>query len=169
MRSREVQSLVGRVAAVDAGCPDLVVLQAAIDDVRRLRSWVDGREVALARSIAALSSFPEKSLAEAGRTSLRQAEVVFQRAGTAEVVPSIGGSLEAGRVSGEHVDVLTRVLRQLEPGARSKLVEAAPGLVVVAEQSTADEFARVVRAEARRLELTVMGWNGWSVSVERCG
>ena len=77
-----MQSLVGRVAAVDAGCPDLVVLQAAIDDVRRLRSWVDGREVALARSIAALSSFPEKSLAEAGRTSLRQAEVVFQRAGT---------------------------------------------------------------------------------------
>ena len=147
-----MQSLVGRVAAVDAGCADLVELRAALDDLRRLRSWVDGREVALARSIASLSSWPEKSLAEAGRTSLRQAEVVLQRAGTVEVVPSFGGSLEAGRVSGEHVDVLTRVLRQLEPGARSKLVEAAPGLVVVAEQSTADEFARVVRAEARRLE-----------------
>ena len=89
---------------------------------------------------------------EAGRTSLRQTEVVFQRAGTAEVVPSLAVSLEAGRVSGEHVDVLTRVLRQLEPAARSKLIEAAPELVVVAEQSTADEFARVVRAEARRFE-----------------
>ena len=78
-------------------------------------------------------------------------------------------AFELVELVGHRPDEVFRVLRQLEPGARSKLVEAAPGLVVVAEQSTADEFARVVRAEARRLELTVMGWNGWSVSVERCG
>ena len=151
-----MQSLVGRVAAVDADGAELVDLRAAFDDLRRLRSWVDGREVALARSIAALSSFPEKALAEAGRTSLRHAEVVFERAGTAEVVPTLAVSLEAGGVSGEHVDVLSRVLRRLEPAARGKLIEAAPGLVVVAEQSTADEFAPVVRAEAQRLERA--GW-----------
>ncbi len=152
MRSEDVQSLVRRVAAIDAGCADLAVLQAAVDDLRRLRSWVDGREVAFARSIAGLSSFPEKSLAEAGRTSLRHGQEVLKRAETTEAMPSFGASLAAGNVSGEHVDVLTRALRQLEPAVRPRLIEAAPTLVGVAEQSTADEFARSVRAEARRLE-----------------
>ncbi len=152
MRSDDAHSLVRRVAAVDASCADLGVLQAAVDDLRRLRSWVDGREVAFARSIAALSSFPEQSLAEAGRTSLRHGQQMLERAGTAEVVPSLGASLVAGNVSGEHVDVVTRALRQVEPAVRDRLIEAVGGLVAVAEQSTADEFARAVRAEARRLE-----------------
>ena len=148
----EVHELVERVAAVDASCADWGVLQGAIEDLRRLKAWVEGREVVVARAVAAVSSFPEKSLAEAGRTSLRQAEVVLGLAGTTEVVPALGSSLEAGRVSGEHVDVVTRALRQLEPAVRARLVEAVPGLVPIAEQSTADEFARAVRAEARRLE-----------------
>ena len=147
-----MQWLVRRVAAVDAGCADLAVLRAAVDDMRRLRSWVDGREVAFARSIAALSSFPEKSLAEAGRTSLRHGQEVLKRAETTEAMPSFGTSLAAGNVSGEHVDVLTRALRQLEPEVRTRLIEAAPTLVGAAEQSSPDEFARTVRAEARRLE-----------------
>jgi hypothetical protein len=152
MMLAEVHELVGRVAAVDAGCADWAVLQAAVGELRRLKSWVEGREVALARLVAEVSSFPEKSLAEAGRISLRHGEQLLHRAETAEQVPSFGASLDAGRVSGEHVDVLARTLRQLEPAARVKLIEAAPGLVVIAENVTADEFARTVRAEARRLE-----------------
>ena len=148
----EVHELVERVAAVDVSCADWGVLQGAVGDLRRLKAWVAGREVVVARAVAAVSSFPEKSLAEAGRTSLRQAEVVLGRAGTAEVVPSLGSSLEAGRVSGEHVDVATRALRQVEPVVRARLIEAIAGLVPIAEQCSADEFARDVRAEARRLE-----------------
>ena len=152
MKTVEVHELVGRVAAVDADCADWAVLQAAVGDLRRLKSWVEGREVAFARRIAAVSSFPEKSMAEAGGSSLRQAEQVLSRATTVEQVPAMGASLDAGRVSGEHVDVFTRTLRQLEPAQRTRLVEAGPGLVVIAEQVTADEFARTMRAEARRLQ-----------------
>ena len=152
MRSDDVQRLVGRVAAVDASCADWGVLQGASDDLRRLKAWVEGREVVVARAVAALSSFPEKSLAEAGRTSLRRAEAVLGRAETTEVVPALGVSLGAGQVSGEHVDVVTRALRQVAPVVRARLVEAVAGLVPIAEQSTADEFGRAVRAEARRLE-----------------
>jgi hypothetical protein len=64
----------------------------------------------------------------------------------------LGVSLVAGRVSGAHVDVFARALRQLEPDARARLVEGSPSLVLIAENVTADEFARTVRAEARRLE-----------------
>lgn len=152
MKLVDVQSLVGRVAAIDADCAEWGVLQTAVGDLRRLKSWVEGREVAFARSIAKVSSYPEKSLAEAGCTTLRQAEQVLHRADTAYAVPEFGTSLDAGRVSGEHVDVLTRTLGQLEPAVRAKLIENAPSLLPIAEHVAADEFARAVRAEARRLE-----------------
>jgi hypothetical protein len=135
MRKAEVHSLVDQVAAVDDGCAEWGVLQAAVGDLRRLKSWVEGREVALAKLVAGVSSFPEKSLAEAARVSLRHGEELLHR-----------------RVSGEHVDVLTRTLRQVEPKVRSKLIDQAERLAVIAEQQTAEEFARTVRAEARRLE-----------------
>ena len=54
----EVQSLVERVAAVEAGCADRVALEAAVGLSRRLESWVEGRELAFARSLAEMSSFP---------------------------------------------------------------------------------------------------------------
>jgi Domain of unknown function (DUF222) len=152
MKTADVQTLVGRVAAVDAGCVEWGVLSSAVGDLRVLKSWVEGREVAFAQQIAKVSSFPEKSLAEAGNTSLRDGERLLQRAETAETVPAFGVSLDAGRVSGEHVDVLTRTLRNLEPVIRARFVAAAPRLVTIAEQSTPDEFARAVRSEARRLE-----------------
>ncbi len=152
MRSDEVQCLVGRVAAVDADCADGGVLKAAVEDLRRLKSWVEGREVAFAQQIANVSSFPEKSLAEASNTSLRHGGRLLKRAATAGDVPAFGRSLDSGRVSGEHVDVLTRALRELEPAARAKLIDQGEHLVKLAEHSTADEFARSVRQEARRLE-----------------
>ena len=66
MKTSEVHSLVERVAAVSSDCSDWGVLKAGVEDVRRLKSWVEGREVAFAQLTAKVSSFPEKSLAEAG-------------------------------------------------------------------------------------------------------
>ena len=117
-----------------------------------LKSWVESREVAVARQLADVSSFPEKALADAGRSSIRHAEQILHRAETAEQNPSFGVSLNAGRVTGEHVDVLTRVLRQVDPGVRDRLAADAERLVLVAENSTPEEFARTIRAEARRLQ-----------------
>jgi hypothetical protein len=147
-----VQSLVGRVAAVDTDCTDSGVLRAGVADLRVLKSWVESREVAFAQQLGKVSSFPEKSLAEAAHISLREGGRLLERAGTAEAVPAIGASLEAGRLSGEHVDVLTRVLRTLEPAAQNKLTDRGERLVILAENATADEFARAVRDEARRLQ-----------------
>jgi hypothetical protein len=152
MKVADVHDLVRRVAAVGAGCADRHVLESAVAELQRLRSWLDGREVSFARSLAAVSSFPEKSLAEAGRSGLRQAERIIHRTETVDEVPEFRVSLEAGRVNGGHVDVLSRTLRQLDPAARQRLVDVAPSLVLVAEHATPDEFARTVRAEARRLE-----------------
>ncbi len=106
MRTAEVQTLVSRVADVASDCADCVVLKAGVADLRRLKSWVEGREVEFAQRIAAVSSFPEKSLAEAANTSVRDGGRLLQRAETAAAVPEFGVSLNDGRVSGEHLDVL---------------------------------------------------------------
>ena len=98
------------------------------------------------------SSFPEKSLAEAGRTSLRHGEQMLKRVETTGTVPDFGVSLDAGRMSGEHVDAMGRALRQLEPGQRQLLIAQADRLVILAENATPDEFSRTLRAEARRME-----------------
>ena len=62
MQTENVQSLIGRVAAVAADCADWRLLKAGVEDLRRLKSWVEGREVAFAQQIAKVSSFPALGL-----------------------------------------------------------------------------------------------------------
>src|SRR3954469_4445338 len=157
MRTGEVHKLVDRAAALESCERDRVSVEVVVDELRRLRAWIDGREVAAARLMAEVSSFPEKSLADASRTNLRHGEQMLRRAETADAVPEFAMSLDAGRESGAHVDVLARTLRQVEPGVRDKLIEQASSLVLIAEHATADDFARTVRADARRLERVTDG------------
>ncbi len=152
MRTAEVQTLVSRVADVASDCADCVVLKAGVADLRRLKSWVEGREVEFAQRIAAVSSFPEKSLAEAANTSVRDGGRLLQRAETAAAVPEFGVSLNDGRVSGGHLDVLGRVMRSVTPAVADQLGADGERLVRLAQHSTPDEFARTVREAARVLE-----------------
>jgi Domain of unknown function (DUF222) len=157
MKLAEVQGLVGRVAGVDAGCVEWGVLQSAVGDLRRLKSWVEGREVAFAQQVAKVSSFPEKSLADAGNTSQRNSGRLLKRADTAAAMPAVSASLDAGRLSGEHVDVLTQTFGSVTPVVREKLIADGPRLAQLAELSSPDEFARSVRNEARQLEADMDG------------
>jgi hypothetical protein len=83
----DVQRLVARVAVVDARCADRVALEAAARELRRLKSWVESREVTVARALRDVSSFPEKNLADAARTNLREAERVMRRARSSKRYP----------------------------------------------------------------------------------
>ena len=157
MRTGEVHELVDRAVALESCRRDRVSVEVVVGELRRLQDWLDGRQVAAARLVAEVSSFPEKSLADASRTNLRHGEQMLRRADTADQVPEFGVSLDAGRLSGAHVDVLARTLRQVEPDVRDKLIEQGPSLVLIAEHATADDFARTVRAEVRRLERVTDG------------
>src|SRR3954471_14393959 len=127
MRTGEVHELVDRAAALESCVRDRVSVDVVVDELRRLRAWLDGRDVAAARLVAGVSSFPEKSLADASRTNLRHAEQMLRRADTVNQVPDFGVAFDAGRVSGAHVDVLGRTLRQVEPDLRATLIEQGPG------------------------------------------
>ena len=54
--------------------------------------------------------------------------------GTVDVIPALGEALDAGTVTGGHVDAVGRVLRELEPGHREALAASAGWLVKLASR-----------------------------------
>jgi hypothetical protein len=152
MRLAEVHELVETVGGVDPGCRDRAELSAAVAASARLRAWLDGRDVAIAAQVEQVASYPEKVLADASRTSLRDAERTVQRNRTTRLLPQLGAALADGFVSGIHVDVAGRALGHLEPGQRHALVDRADWLVGMAQRSTPDEFRARLATEVRRLQ-----------------
>lgn len=151
MPDTEVHELVRAVAAIDDDCGDRDALTTALGQLRRLRSWCQSRGALFAKLLAETSSTPEDDLRQAGRTSARAAARQLDRAGTTQALPSLGSDLADGHVAGEHVDVLTRALRQLEAHEREALLARADQLRAAARTMSPDEFERWVADEVRRL------------------
>ncbi len=147
-----MHELVEVVGGLDPACRDRGVLAQVVAASARLRAWLDGRDVALAAQVEQMSSYPEKVLADASRTSLKDAERTVRRAQTTRMLPQLGEALADGVVSGALVDVAARALGQLEPRQRDALIERAEWLVEVAKRSTPDEFRVAVGAEVRRIQ-----------------
>ncbi len=138
------------VASVDESSDRGEVVRA-VADLAAIRRWCDGREVALAGFMRRHSPIPEKPIAEAARSSQRKAKKALQRGETVGETPALGKALEKGEVSGEHVDAAGAALRNADQSKRSELAKRIDALAGVAASTSADEFGRLVRAEAERL------------------
>jgi hypothetical protein len=147
-----VHALVDAVVALRDAADERGVLCRGLGDVGRLRSWLQGEQAAVAGRLAAIDASPEAAVAEGAGVDPRAASKLLERANTVQAAPRLGAALLDGCVSGEHVDALARTLRQVEPGVRPRLVEQAESLLTLAASSTAEEFARRLRCEARRLQ-----------------
>jgi len=147
----EVLDLVRAVAAVD-GSADRAHTADGFDKLTRLRAWCDSREVRLGRLAARDCCYPEKAIADAARSSLRDARRVIERASTLNEVSSFESAMGAGHVSGAHVDVVGTALRQFDGKDRRELATRLERLVGVASAATPDEWARRVRAEMQKLD-----------------
>ena len=108
----EVVRLVRAVAVVDESHDRSAVLQG-VADLAAIRRWCDGREVALAGYMATHSSLPEKPMANAGRSSRKEAKRALRRKETTKETPKLGKALEEGKVSGEHLDAAGAALRDV--------------------------------------------------------
>src|SRR6185295_958952 len=84
MRTEEVHQLVDRAATLESCARDRVSVETAVSELARLRAWMDSRDVAAAKLVAEVSSFPEKSLADGARTGLRDAGRLLRRAETTD-------------------------------------------------------------------------------------
>src|SRR6476469_2644120 len=122
MRTEEVHNLVDRAATLESCARDRVSVEMVVGELARLRAWEDSRDVAAAKLVSEVSSFPEKSLADAGRTGLREAGQTMRRAETVDEVTELVLWLDAGRWWGAHVDGLRRAWGGLEPDQRGGLI-----------------------------------------------
>src|SRR5690349_4187732 len=132
--------MLDRLAAIDVAVADRAVLCDMLDGIRRVRARLDGLEAAVARRLEAVSSYPEKVLADRSAGSLREAEAVLQRSATLTAVPVFEAALGDGTITSGHVDVLGRGLRQLEPVQRIQLLDQADQLAVQAAASSVEDF-----------------------------
>jgi hypothetical protein len=151
MEIAELHRLVDELAGLDPAERDRARLQALFAGVRRLRSWCDGREVAITRAVAAVDALAERSLAGAGKCSTRDVSRNLDRSRTAEQVPGLGEALDRGDVSAAHVDATGKVLGTVDDGLRDELAARLDDLVDEATSMSADDWARRARAEADRL------------------
>lgn len=153
MEISEIVERVERVAALrsDTAARSTDELEAALGELRVLRSWTDASEAAVVGEIARRASFPESSIAEASRGSLGDAARTIDRARTLDAAPSFADALDRGTVTSGHVDQLTRAGASLDPSQRQELLERCERLLPVAEAATTDQWARRVRDEARRI------------------
>ena len=126
-------------------------LQAGLADVRFLRSFFDSAEANFARRIAAGSSFPEKDVAEAAGGTLNDAGRILERTRTLDAAPEMAAALDAGRISGSHVDVLSRAAKHLDDKLSVVLFDKVADLVDVAAVATVPDFAKRLRHEVSRI------------------
>lgn len=85
-------------------------LRGVLDDIRRVRARFDGAEAEIARRLKDTSPTPERDIATSAQRSNRHGAKVLARAAALTDTPSLGQALEAGALSGDHVDVFTKVL-----------------------------------------------------------
>jgi hypothetical protein len=143
----ELFDLVRAVARLDEGSD-----RAGCEKLTRLRAWCDSREVRAGRVLVQECAYPEKVMADAARSSLRDARKVMERATTLDEVPSFECAMAAGQVGAAHLDVVGTALRQFDGEERRELATRLDRLVGVASVATPDEWARRVRAEIQKVD-----------------
>lgn len=151
MDLEEVLDLVRAIAALDES-GDRSGATAAAQKLTALRAWADGREVCIGRVLARDCAYPEKIIADAARSSLRDAKRLIDRVTTLDEVPSFECAMAAGQVGAAHIDVVGAGLRQVDGEDRRELAARLDRLVDVASVATPDEWARRVRAEIQKVD-----------------
>ena len=145
--------LISGFRRVELTTATIVQLRSVLDDIRRVRARLDGVEAEIARRLKATSSTPERDIASSAQRSNRHGAKVLARAAALADTPSLSEALETGELSGDHVDVFTKVLATLEGDVKTGLTDAAPGLIRIAASSgsTPEEFAANLHATAERI------------------
>ena len=145
--------LISGFRRVELTTATIVQLRSVLDDIRRVRARLDGVEAEIARRLKATSSTPERDIASSAQRSNRHGAKVLARAAALADTPSLSEALETGELSGDHVDVFTKVLATLEGDVKTGLTDAAPGLIRTAATSgsTPEEFAANLHATAERI------------------
>ena len=143
-----------RVVSLASGDPAAgrLVLESAITASAQVKAWLAAADARLTTALAALVSFPEKTIADCTRSSLNEATRAKERSDTLGKVPGFADALGAADVTAGHIDAITRGAKPLTDTQRTEYFDRVAGLVAVASSATVDEFRRRLALEARATE-----------------
>lgn len=131
---------------------DRDALRAALVEARRLRGWVDAQHARLTRRLTEISPNPLGDVATAAKSTSNEAAKAIDRAGTTGDVPAFAVALSNGDISASHVEILGNALRGVTPDQRQSLKDSGDELAKLASDTTADEFARLMRNRVRQMQ-----------------
>lgn len=146
-----VQRVRAIAAATDQAAADP---SAGLRTITEVRAWLDAQEAVLSARAAATVSFPEQTIAECTRTSLRAAERLTERAASLARLPALASALGGGRVTAGHVDAVTAGGRRVDADHRAEFLERADQLTAVAAAATVPEFRRRIATLVREIDRT---------------
>jgi hypothetical protein len=152
----EIAAVVERIEHIGAvranPVADTKMIASGLVAIREARAWLDAQQANLVHALQQVDSFPEKTVADATKQSLGHAARTTERSVTIHSTPNLAEALEAGAITVEHLDAVTRTSKQLDGAQRAELIERADTLAHVATAATVDEFARRLTLEAKRLQ-----------------
>ena len=148
----DVLALVSRLTACDPPTAARRDLEGCAEASARVRAWLDGFDVQIGRALEVKSGYGAKVLADAMKLSLAGGTRVIERGETLREVPAVEGAVHAGDVSGAHVDVITRALRQVPKVRRGEMASIIDERVHDARSLPANEYEDRLKVEVRRLQ-----------------
>jgi hypothetical protein len=147
-------SLIAGLRRVEIGSAAQSEIVAALESIRQIRARVDAGEIALARRLREFTALSERDVSKAAQRSSRHGDRIRDRADTAAAIPSLGDALDAGEISGEHVDAVSKAIKAAPPEIRAELRNITSDLVSEVARSglTPDDVAQRLAAETKQLE-----------------
>src|SRR5262245_20521144 len=118
----EARERLERVLAADTATLSLHAARGLGLEVAKLRSFLDGVDVAIARRVRELATSPASAtpadvLDNHGRRSRSEARAAEERARACDEIPGFDDALATGAVSAGHVDAIARATKDLPPDA----------------------------------------------------
>jgi hypothetical protein len=148
----DMLALVSGLAACDPAAADRRDLEGCAEASARLRAWLDGFDVQVGRALEVKSGYGAKVLADAMHLSLAGGNRVIERGETLRQVPEVETALHEGDVSGAHIDVISRAMRQVPKARRLQLASIVDQRVHEARSLPANEYEDRLKVEVRRLQ-----------------
>ena len=152
----EIAGVVERVEHISAvranPVADAALIKSGLVAIREARAWLDAQQGGLVRSLRFIDSFAENTVADAAKQSLGRAAKTTERSDTLDKTPNLADALEDGAITAEHVDAVTRASKKLDGVKRAELIRRADRLADVAKAATAEEYARRLDLEAKKLQ-----------------
>lgn len=146
-RVREVSAV-----SADATAAERTAIETAITASAQIKSWLAAADARLAKALASQVSFPEQTIADCTRESLRDAAKAKERADTLGKVPGFADALDDAAVTAGHVDAITSKAKPLTEEQRTEYFGRVAGLLDMASAATVEQFRRRLAMEARATE-----------------